>query len=524
MNRVLSPPVMPAAFEAHHADVNGTRLCYVRGGSGDPIVLLHGWPQTWWAWRQIIPALAARGRTVIVPDLRGVGGSEKAIGGYGKANQAEDIRQLVRGLGFDRIDLVGHDIGGMVAYAYACAHPGEVKRLVLVDLLLPALGLEASMDPARGGSFHFGFFMVPDLAESLIEGREDAFFGWWFRRSLGRSDDMSPEGIEHYARIYAGHEALAAGFAHYRTLLQDIQHDRPFATTKLPMPVLAVAGERSVGAKLADGLRPATSNLRSVVLPACGHFVPEERPRELSRLLVEFLELDAVGAPEAPPVHPVTIRGSLMPYEVPALPYAYEALEPVIDAETMRLHHDKHHQACVDALNKALEPHPELQGKTIEDLLRGLDGVPEAIRTQVRNQGGGHANHQLFWKIMAPPGQGGGGEPDGDLAKQVNADFGSLQGMKDAFAAAAAKRFGSGWVFLLFDPKAGKLEIETTANQDSALLLGKPALLGNDLWEHAYYLKHRNQKPEYLKAWWGVVNWPYVGERLAGIHAGKQQL
>ena len=523
MTSVAALPVVPAAFEAHEIDVNGTRLCYIRGGSGDPIVLLHGWPQTWWAWRHVVPALAARGRTVIVPDLRGAGGSRKSVSGYEKANQAEDIRQLVHGLGFDHIDLVGHDIGGMVAYAYACAHPDEVKRLVLVDLLLPALGLEAFMDPARGGSFHFGFFMEPGLAESLIEGREGAFFAWWFRRLLGQPDKMAPDRIEHYAGVYAGREALAAGFAQYRTLLRDIEHDRPFAGRKLPMPVLAVAGEMGVGGMLGDGLRLAVADLRSVVLPGCGHFVPEERPHELGLLLVEFLELD-VGAWPAAPDHPSTAQGALMPYEVPPLPYAYEALEPVIDAETMRLHHDKHHQAYVDALNKALEPHPELQGKTIEDLMRGLDAVPEAIRTQVRNQGGGHANHQLFWKVMAAPGAGGGGEPTGDLSNQINADFGSLEGMKQAFLDAAAKRFGSGWVFLLFDPKAGKLEIETTANQDSALLLGKPALLGNDLWEHAYYLKHRNRKADYLRAWWGVVNWPYVGERLAGIHAGKQQL
>ena len=211
-----------------------------------------------------------------------------------------------------------------------------------------------------------------------------------------------------------------------------------------------------------------------------------------------------------------------MAYDVPPLPYAYEALEPVIDAETMRLHHDKHHRAYVDAVNKAIADRPELQRKTIEELLRGLDEVPEAIRTTVRNNGGGHANHQLFWKIMAPP--GGGSEPQGPLAEQISRDFGSFEAMKARFEEAGAKHFGSGWVFLLFDPKAGKLEIETTANQDSALLLGKPALLGNDLWEHAYYLKHQNRKPDYLKAWWGVVNWPYVAERLQGIHEGRKQL
>jgi len=286
-----------AAFEAQEIDVNGTRLCYIRGGSGDPIVLLHGWPQTWWSWRHVLPALGARGRTVIAPDLRGLGGSAKSVDGYEKANQAEDIRALVRALGFDRVDLVGHDIGGMVAYAYACAHTDEVRRLALVDLLLPALGLEPFMDPAHGGSFHFGFFMVPGLAEMLIEGREDAFFAWWFLHMLGRPDAMTPNEIEHYARIYSGREALAAGFAHYRTLLADIEHDRPFASIPLPMPVLTIAGGESVGEKLAVGLRPAAGNLRSVVLPGCGHFVSEERPHELAALLVEFLGLDAARPP-----------------------------------------------------------------------------------------------------------------------------------------------------------------------------------------------------------------------------------
>ncbi|MBV8613939.1 MAG: superoxide dismutase [Acetobacteraceae bacterium] len=213
-----------------------------------------------------------------------------------------------------------------------------------------------------------------------------------------------------------------------------------------------------------------------------------------------------------------------MTYEAPPLPYAHEALEPVIDAETMRLHHDKHHQAYVDAVNKAIADQPGLQGKTIEDLLRGLDQVPETIRSTVRNNGGGHANHQLFWKIMAPPGQGGGGEPQGALAEQVVRDFGSFEGMRQAFEAAGARHFGSGWVFLVMDPRAKRLEILTLPNQDSVLLIGKPALLANDLWEHAYYLKHRNRRPEYLKAWWGVVNWRYVGERPQGIREGKKQL
>ncbi|MBV8870685.1 MAG: superoxide dismutase [Acetobacteraceae bacterium] len=213
-----------------------------------------------------------------------------------------------------------------------------------------------------------------------------------------------------------------------------------------------------------------------------------------------------------------------MTYQLPPLPYDYAALEPVIDAETMRLHHDKHHRAYVDAVNRAIADQPQLQDKTIEELLRGLDEVPEAIRATVRNNGGGHANHQLFWKIMAPPGQGGGGEPRGALAEQIGRDFGSFGAMRACFEEAGAKHFGSGWVFLVMSPKDQRLEILTLPNQDSVLPVGKPALLANDLWEHAYYLKHRNRRPEYLRAWWGAVNWPYVGERFQGIREGKKQL
>ena len=209
-----------------------------------------------------------------------------------------------------------------------------------------------------------------------------------------------------------------------------------------------------------------------------------------------------------------------MPYTLPPLPYAMDALAPVISAETMALHHGKHHQAYIDALNAALAPYPDWQDLTIEDLMRRLDEVPAPVRQAVRNQGGGHANHQLFWKIMHPDRS----QPGGDLLAQIERDYGSLDGMKAAFEVAGMARFGSGWVFLLFDPHAGKLGIESTANQDSALLLGKPALLGNDLWEHAYYLTHRNRRADYLRAWWDVVHWEYVGERLAGIRAGKKQL
>src|ERR671917_532354 len=202
-----------------------------------------------------------------------------------------------------------------------------------------------------------------------------------------------------------------------------------------------------------------------------------------------------------------------MAHEVPPLPYDYNALEPHVDEQTMRIHHDKHHAAYVNNLNAALEKHSGLQGKSIEDLLRGINSVPEEIRTAVRNNGGGHANHSMFWQIMGPSGQGGG-SPSGDLAQAIDSSFGSLEGFKERFAAAAAPGalFGSGWAWLIADP-GGSLSIEKTANQDSPLMEGKTPVLGLDVWEHAYYLNYQNRRPEYINAWWGVVNWDEVGRR-----------
>jgi Fe-Mn family superoxide dismutase len=219
-----------------------------------------------------------------------------------------------------------------------------------------------------------------------------------------------------------------------------------------------------------------------------------------------------------------TEQPTLGPYVLPPLPYAYDALEPVIDAETMRLHHDKHHQGYVDAVNAALAKHPEWLGKTIEDVLRQLPELPEDIRQTVRNQGGGHANHQFFWKILTPKGPG---KPSGDLAAAIDGAFGSFETFKAEFEAAGLRHFGSGWVFLVAHPKENfRLEILTLPNQDSVLELDHPSpgLLACDVWEHAYYLKHRNRRADWLRAWWDVVHWDYVGERLAGIHAGRKQL
>ena len=201
-----------------------------------------------------------------------------------------------------------------------------------------------------------------------------------------------------------------------------------------------------------------------------------------------------------------------MPHTLPALPYDFVALEPHIDAQTMQIHHGKHHQAYVNNLNGALDKHPELHQKTLEDLLRNINTIPEDIRTVVRNNGGGHHNHSLFWTIMAPAGKGGGGEPSGKLADALTKALGGFAKLKEQMTAAATGRFGSGWAWLV--AAGGKLEVLSTANQDSPLMDGKTPLLGLDVWEHAYYLKYQNRRPDYVAAWWNVVNWTEVGRRF----------
>ena len=198
-----------------------------------------------------------------------------------------------------------------------------------------------------------------------------------------------------------------------------------------------------------------------------------------------------------------------MAHTLPALPYEHGALEPYIDGQTMEIHHGKHHNAYVTNLNTALEGHPELQAKDLEVLISDLDSVPEEIRTAVRNNGGGHANHSLFWTLMAPK---GGGEPAGDLADAISKDLGGFEAFKESFSTAAATRFGSGWAWLVV--KDGRLDVLSTPNQDSPIMTGDGnPILGLDVWEHAYYLKCQNRRPDYIAAWWNVVNWDEVADR-----------
>jgi Fe-Mn family superoxide dismutase len=199
-----------------------------------------------------------------------------------------------------------------------------------------------------------------------------------------------------------------------------------------------------------------------------------------------------------------------MPFTLPALPYANDALEPYIDARTMEIHHTKHHQAYVNNLNAALEKAPQLEGKSLDDLMRGINSVPETVRTAVRNNGGGHWNHSMFWELMGPS---KGGEPKGKIGDAIKSSFGDFAKFKEQFAAAAAGRFGSGWVWLI-DGGNGKLSITSTPNQDNPLMEGKKAILGLDVWEHAYYLKYQNKRPDYVAAWWNVVNWDAVAKRV----------
>ncbi len=198
-----------------------------------------------------------------------------------------------------------------------------------------------------------------------------------------------------------------------------------------------------------------------------------------------------------------------MAHELPALPYAFDALEPFIDEQTMQIHHGKHHQTYVNNLNAALEKYPELQGKSIAELIADLDAVPEDIRTAVRNNGGGHANHTLFWQIMGP---NAGGDPTGAVADAIDKAFGSFDAFKEAFAKAAVGRFGSGWAWLV--KKGDGVEITSTPNQDSPVMEGRTPILGIDVWEHAYYLRYQNKRPDYIKAWWNVVNWAEVNTRF----------
>ena len=274
----------------HRAEVNGIRLHYTVAGSGEPVMLLHGFPMTSYYWRKIIPALAQR-YTVVAPDLRGCGDSDRPSGGYDKRTVAEDLHGLVRHLGLGPINLVSHDVGMMVAYAYASLYPAEVRRLVLTEAALAGLGLEDLFDAAKyPRMFHLPLFEAPNgLAEALITGRERQFVAHMMRQQAYDTTALEGHVLDEYARHLAAPGALHGGIEYFRAHVIDAKDNREFAKTKLLMPVLTVGGIASFGSHLEPEVRPLAERMRSVILDACGHYLAEEQPERLIAELLAFL-------------------------------------------------------------------------------------------------------------------------------------------------------------------------------------------------------------------------------------------
>lgn len=275
----------PADFVHGRVDLGEVRLHYVTAGRGEPVVLLHGFPQTWFAWRRVVPALAAR-YTVIAPDLRGMGDSSKPQGGYDKRTAAGDIRELVRALGHERVRLVGHDVGGWVAYPYAAAHPEEVEKLVMVQALVPGYGLERNMQEA----WHFGFHMAPDLPEALVSGRERMYLSYFLGQGAYDPSAISPAALDEYARCFTTPGTTRAAFNYYRALPQDAKDNEELAKTKLAMPVLALGGEFAEGDNVLRSVQRVAEDVRGGIVERAGHSIPEERPGRLGEMLLDFFD------------------------------------------------------------------------------------------------------------------------------------------------------------------------------------------------------------------------------------------
>ncbi|WP_234820564.1 alpha/beta fold hydrolase [Mycolicibacterium goodii] len=267
------------------------KLHYVTAGTGDPLVLLHGWPQTWYAWRKLIPLLSDE-FTVIAPDLRGCGDTSKPADGYDKKTVARDIRRLVEILGDAPVHIVGHDIGAAVGYAYAAQWPEHTRTMTFIESSLPAFGQEELMDVAKGGSWHFGFNMAGDITEDLVRGRERLLIEYWMRRTtVGVVDPTSaePHALDQYARAMAQPGGLRGSFAHYRALPQDRADNRELGRTKLTMPVLAVEGRRGQGGHSISTMRKVAADVKTAVIDRAGHYPAEENPAELANVLLDFL-------------------------------------------------------------------------------------------------------------------------------------------------------------------------------------------------------------------------------------------
>ena len=275
----------------HKTVVNGIELHYVIAGEekGYPVVLLHGWPQTWYEWRHIIPELVANNYTVIAPDLRGLGNSEKPQTGYDKKTIAEDIYQLVKKLGYDKIYLVGHDWGGAVAYSYAAEHPEDVIKMIILDIFLPGFGYEEAGNFSPNGIWHLAFHAVRDLPEKLIEGKEDVYLNWFYDWTYNQSA-LTTEAREEYIKQYSKPGALRAGFEYYRAAFEDAHQNKEYAQQKLDMPIMTIGGEAGVGNFTTTSFQMVANNVTGITLPNTGHFIPEERPNIVINLILDFFK------------------------------------------------------------------------------------------------------------------------------------------------------------------------------------------------------------------------------------------
>jgi pimeloyl-ACP methyl ester carboxylesterase len=276
-------------YTHHRTVVNGILIHYVIGGKGDPVVLLHGFPQSWYEWRHIIPQLIANNHTVIAPDLRGLGDSEKPQAGYDKKTVAEDIYQLVKKLGYSKIDLVAHDWGGAVAYSYAAAHPEDVRKMVILDMILPGFGYEEAGNFSPDGLWHLSFHAVRDLPEKLTDGKEDIYLNWFYDWTYNQSA-ITSEAREEYIKQYSKPGALRAGFEYYRAAFEDAEQNKEYAKQKLDMPILTIGGEAGIGNFTTISFQKVANNVTGITLPNTGHFIPEERPNFLTKQILEFLK------------------------------------------------------------------------------------------------------------------------------------------------------------------------------------------------------------------------------------------
>jgi pimeloyl-ACP methyl ester carboxylesterase len=287
---IENPIEIDSATISHYKTlVNGFLMHYVIGGEGDPIVLLHGWPETWYEWRHIIPELIANNYTVIAPDMRGLGDSEKPQTGYDTKTLADDIYQLVKKLGYSKIYIVAHDWGGPVAYSYAAAHPEEVNKMIVLDTLLPGFGYEEAGDFSPNGIWHFSFNAVRDLPEKLIDGKEDVFLNWFYDLTYNQSA-ITQEDRNEYVKQYSKPGALRAGFEYYRAVFEDAEQNREYAKEKLMIPILAIGGEAAIGNFTTTTFQMVANNVTGITLPNTGHFIPEERPNVLTNQILNFFK------------------------------------------------------------------------------------------------------------------------------------------------------------------------------------------------------------------------------------------